>query len=265
MEVKTRTRMADEESEKQQEFRLPRIKVRMPEPPTWKLTSDDLKRYERSRLIVGNDDPDVKFRKSVDAKHEAEVKQAHVDALIGMFLDKPNAPSLVPVMFDKGISVFEQHKALLKAGVLQTEIAHATEKLPRVFNVGEKGTSGYLLRTGDGEERPASTLRISSWYDKGKEKESSVTFNLTQKQGPWSGKIEINIPINQVEGDKEIGVPDSTSSRIISASGTLEKVNFEDAVKLMIDTANSAAEDFEEVVQEVDEVFRDAEMRHKLA
>lgn len=253
--------MVDEESEKHYEFRLPRIKVRLPEPPTWKLKADDLKRYERSRLIIGNDDPDVKFRKSVDAKHEADIKQAYVDTLAGIFLDKLTAPSLVRMMSDEGISIYKTHKALLDAGVRQIEIAHATEKLPRVFNVGEIGTSDYILRTRDGEERPASTLKISSWYDKGKEKESSVTFGLTQKQGPWSGKIEINIPINQVEGDKESGVPDSANSRIISASGILENVKFEEAAKLMIDTANASAEDFENVVREVRDVFRDAESR----
>lgn len=254
--------MLNEEGEQQNEFKLPRIAVRMPEPATWKMTVAELKRYEDSKLIVGNEgEPDVKSREKIDAEYAAKVKEAHVDAIAKIILDKAATPSLISLMYTEGSKILDTHEALVKAGVLPTEIAHATEKMPRVFTMGEKGTHGYILRTGNGEEKPASTLRISSWVDENLEGESSVTFGLIQKQGPWSGNVEIIIPVSHVEGDKERVVPDSTNSRIISASGTLEKMKFEEAAKLMIDTANAAAQDFEDVVEEIDFVFKDAESR----
>jgi len=253
--------MLNEESEQQNEFRLPRIAVRIPEPATWRLTATDLSRYQNSKLIIGHEeDPDVKFRKKIDAEYEAKVKEAHVDALVAIVLHRKNSPSIITAMLDAGDARFLKEKDLLRKGVLPTEISHAPDKFLRILRLDEHESHAYFLTTGDGSEKPLSTLDIKAQIDEEIDNKC-VNIGLTQKQGPWTGRVEINVPLSH-DPTKGSYTPDAVNSRISSADGILKRVGLVEAAKLMIDAANLAADDFDNAVQEVDSVFKDAEAHH---
>jgi len=251
--------MPIEEYEQKQEASLPRISVRMPEPATWRLDDKDLLRYGSS-VDMDDGDPDVEFRKKVDSEYDAKVKEAFIVGLVDIVLDRDNNQSLLTSMLRAERSRIAKEKELLKRGVLPTEISHAADKFFDILKIGEKGTNTFFLNTGSGSDEPFSTLKIQKQTEAETENEF-INISLTQKQGPWTGQVEVNVPLHY-EATNGLVRPDAVNSKISNANGTLSKIEFVEAADLIIDTANSAANDFERALREADSVFKDAEAHH---
>jgi hypothetical protein len=254
-------RSVDRDLEFQKESWIPRISVPIPEPPTLKLTADEIKRYETSKLIIGNpNDPDVQFRKKVDTEYETKVREAYVAALVGIVLNQEDNPSLVQTMVEAGNARVAKEKELLNSGVLPTEISHAPDKFRGILKVGKEGSHTHFQTLSDGFEEPMIDLDVSTQINEGMENKS-INLGLTQTEGLWKGRVDINIPLS-LDETKNSFTPDALNARITNASGTLQKVSFVEAAKLMIDMANRAVDSFNFDIQEADAVFKDAEERH---